>query len=164
MFQIRLCTTSQSCMWMMIRDLKSKDEVALPFLIPNLHHPLETTFIKIRRVGVKLFPADGQTDTMKLIFALHNFANAPEKLVPLRTFPELSKNYLPEGQTQRQSWTSRNSVYVCSTNYTRVYKGVQTKSKPLKKLPPLWLQLHLCYVRAVFCRRLKSRNRKFVAY
>jgi len=39
--------------------------------------------MKIRPVGAELFPADNpsdrRTDMTKLIFAFHNFANAPKK-------------------------------------------------------------------------------------
>ena len=38
-------------------------------------------FMKIRPVGTELFYADGRTDMTKLIFAFHNFANAPKKVM-----------------------------------------------------------------------------------
>jgi hypothetical protein len=36
--------------------------------------------MKICPVGAELFHADGRTDMTKLIAALHNFANAPNKI------------------------------------------------------------------------------------
>ena len=35
--------------------------------------------MKILPVGVEVFQADGQTDIVKLVFAFHNFENAPKK-------------------------------------------------------------------------------------
>jgi hypothetical protein len=35
--------------------------------------------MKIRPAGAELYHEDGETDMTKLIFALRNFANAPEK-------------------------------------------------------------------------------------
>jgi hypothetical protein len=35
--------------------------------------------MKIHPVGVELFQAEGQTDKVKLVFAFHNFENAPKK-------------------------------------------------------------------------------------
>jgi hypothetical protein len=45
--------------------------------------------MKIRPLGAQLFHADGQThrqtDTMKLIVAFRNFANAPKNVLKLAT-------------------------------------------------------------------------------
>ena len=37
-----------------------------------------SNFVKICPVGTELFHANRQTDMMKLIFAFHNFVNAPK--------------------------------------------------------------------------------------
>jgi hypothetical protein len=42
--------------------------------------------MKIRPVGAELFHADGQTDTMKLIVAFSNFANASKMHVEYYPF------------------------------------------------------------------------------
>jgi len=38
-------------------------------------------FKKIRSVGAELLRAEGQADMMKLLAALHNFSNAPIKII-----------------------------------------------------------------------------------
>jgi len=43
--------------------------------------------MKIRPVEIELFQADGRTDMVKLVFAFHNFENAPKKA------PQIPRNF-----------------------------------------------------------------------
>jgi hypothetical protein len=47
-----------------------------------------SSFLKIRPMGVDLFPANGQTDMTKLIVAFRNFAIAPKKFQEERWTPK----------------------------------------------------------------------------
>jgi hypothetical protein len=67
---------------------------------------LKSNFIKIRRVDVELFHANGQTDMTKLIVAFRNFANAPKRSCnPL----QMKRNLSPKKKKKKLVPRSKHS-------------------------------------------------------